>query len=279
MTTTGRAPRSAMPRPGALLQAAHIGPVVAVTAITALLAVADDLAARPAILVVAAVCTGQLTIGWANDLIDADRDRRAGRTDKPLASGQVSERSAVLSLAVAGVACIALSAAVGWRSGLVNVVLGAGSGHAYNAGLKATAWSWLPYALAFGTLPAVVSLAGESPEWPPLWTLAAAAALGVGSHFLNTLPDLADDEAAGVRGLPHRLGAGPARWTAAALMVGASVLAVLGPEDPPAGWMWVALAAVVGLGAVTLAGRGKAPFYAAIAIALVDVSLLVAGSR
>ena len=38
----------------------------------------------------------------------------------------------------------------------------------------------------------------------------AGALLGVGAHLVNALPDLADDEATGVRGLPHRLGP---RWT------------------------------------------------------------------
>ena len=40
------------------------------------------------------------------------------------------------------------------------------SGWAYNLGLKSTAWSWAPYAVAFGALPAVVSLA-DDPRLPP----------------------------------------------------------------------------------------------------------------
>ena len=36
--------------------------------------------------------------------------------------------------------------------------------------------------------------------------MGAAAALGSAAHFVNVLPDLADDAATGVHGLPHRLG-------------------------------------------------------------------------
>ena len=38
----------------------------------------------------AAVLAGQLTIGWGNDLVDAERDRQVGRADKPLAHGELS---------------------------------------------------------------------------------------------------------------------------------------------------------------------------------------------
>jgi 4-hydroxybenzoate polyprenyltransferase len=38
------------------------------------------------------------------------------------------------------------------------------------------------------------------------WVAAGSAAPGVAAHFLNRLPDLADDESTGIRGLPHRIG-------------------------------------------------------------------------
>lgn len=259
-----------------LLRAAHLGPSVAVTLVVALLAVATDLEPGSAVLVVAAVFSGQLTIGWGNDLVDAARDRAVGRSDKPLAVGELDRRFVLRCLAVAAVACVVLSLLAGWRSGLVHLLVGVASGHAYNLGVKATAWSWLPYASAFGTLPAVVTLAGATPAWPPAWMAATAAALGVGAHFLNALPDLADDARTGVRGLPHRLGATWSRVLATVLLVGGSLAAVLGPAGAPATWTLAALGVVVVLGVVALVGRGKAPFRAAMLIALVDVALLVA---
>jgi 4-hydroxybenzoate polyprenyltransferase len=263
-------------RPGvlAVLGAAHIGPTLAVTAIAALLAASQELGLRTGTLVTLAVLAGQLTIGWGNDLVDAARDREVGRRDKPLADGRVSPALVRRCLVLAGAACVGLSLAAGWRSGLVHLLCLVGGGHAYNLGLKATAWSWAPYAVAFGSLPAVVTLAGSTPAAPPAWAVAVAGMLGVGAHFLNALPDFADDAVTGVKGLPHRLGATASRAGATTLLVAASVVAVLGPPGTPTVASWAALGLVVALATVALVGRGKAPFGAAVAIALVDVVLL-----
>ncbi len=273
MTTSAEVPP--VPRSGlALLRAAHIGPTIAVTSVVALLAVGQDLPLARGVIVTAAVLAGQLTIGWGNDLVDAGRDRQAGRLDKPLANGELSVSVVRASLAVAAVACVVLSFLVGWRSAVVHLGLGVGCGHLYNLVLKSTPWSWLPYAVAFGTLPAVVTLADVPHHWPPLWMMASAAALGVAAHFLNALPDFATDAATGVRGLPHVLGATASRAVATVLLVVASVVAALGPAGAPTTWAWTALAVVAALAFVTATGHGKAPFAAAVAIALVDVLLL-----
>ena len=262
-----------------LLRAAHIGPAVAVTCVVALLALSRDVPATQAVLLCGAVITGQLTVGWGNDLLDEDRDRRVGRTDKPLANGDLARRLVVRCLWGAAAATVVLSLLVGWRSGLVHLVLGVAAAHLYNLHLKTTAWSWLPYAVAFGSLPAGVTLAGDPARLPPLWMPLVAAALGVAAHFLNALPDLAADAATGVRGLPHRLGATASSVIATALLVAGSAVAVLGPAGAPGGWAWPVLLVVVGLAAAALVGRGKLPFYAAIAIALLDVSLLTVVAR
>ncbi|GAA4894484.1 UbiA family prenyltransferase [Actinomycetospora straminea] len=272
----GTPPVVTRPSAGGLLAAAHPGPAVAVATVAALLAVDAGLPAGTAVVVTGAVLTGHLTLGWANDLLDLPRDRAVGRADKPLTTGRTSTRAVATALAVAALACVVLSVALGWRSGLVHLVLGIGSGQAYNLGLKRTALSWLPYAVTFGTLPAVVGLAADVPAWPPWWLVAAGAALGVGAHVVNALPDLADDLRTGVRGLPHRVGEPVARPLAAALLVAASLLAAFGPAGVPAAWVWPVLLVVVALAAVALAGRGRTPFRAALAIALLDVVLLVA---
>ena len=265
--------------PAALLTAAHIGPGLAVTTVVGVLAATHDLAAATAVAVTAGVFAGQLTIGWGNDLLDAGRDRLVGRTDKPVATGELSPRVVATCLAVAGAACVALSLAAGWRSGLVHLLLGVAAGHAYNLGVKATVFSWLPYAVAFGSLPAVVTLAGPAPDAPPWWMVSAAAGLGIAAHLLNTLPDFADDAATGVQGLPHRLGAGRTRVLATFLLVAASAVAVIGAPGRPSAWAWTAFGLVLALAALALTGRGKAPFHAAIGIALLDVALLALVAR
>ncbi|MET9684947.1 UbiA family prenyltransferase [Streptomyces coeruleorubidus] len=266
--------RPGPPRALALLAAAHGGPALAVTAVTGLLALRGGLHPLDAVAVTAAVFTGQLTIGWGNDLLDLARDRAVGRTDKPLAVGSLPVGWVARALVVAALASLVLSALAGWRSALVNVVLATGAGHAYNFGLKATPWSWVPYTCGFGMLPSVVTLAASPSHWAPWWMTAAGAALGVGAHLLNVLPDLADDEATGVRGLPHRIGERPSRALAAALLTAASVLAVTGPAGPPPAWAWTVLALDTVLAVLTWFGRGRAPFRAAVTIALLDVVLL-----
>ncbi len=274
---------------GGLVRSCHPGPTVAVTALTALLAAAGraqlgsmvppERAADPAPslvvggLLVAAVLAGQLSIGWSNDLIDADRDRKAARPDKPLARDQVSASVVRIAALAALAAAVALSASLGWRAAGVHLVLVVGSGWAYNLGLKASVWSWVPYAVAFGSLPAVVQLVGSGRwSWPPLWMMTVGALLGVGAHLLNVLPDLADDERAGIRGLAHRLGEGWTRVLGPLLLLWGSVVLVLAPSGPVPGWAWVILAVCVLLAVVAWTTRGRTPFVAAIGIALVDVA-------
>lgn len=52
--------------------------------------------------------------------------------------------------------CVIASLLCGLGAGLLHLLSGVGAALAYNAKLKSTALSWLPYALAFGSLPAVV---------------------------------------------------------------------------------------------------------------------------
>lgn len=255
----------------AVLAAAHLGPTLAVTVLAGLLGVAQGLEGGTLALVVSAVLAGQLSVGWSNDLVDAARDARSGRSDKPLATGAASVAVVRTACAVAVVACVVLSLACGLAAGLVHLGCVAAA-WAYNLGLKATPWSWLPYAVAFGGLPVFVALAGSAV--PPWWWPVGGALLGVGAHLLNVLPDLDDDAATGVRGLPHRLGPRLIAPVAAVVLVAASVVALVGSAPPP-GWSWAVAVLVLGLAALVVAGRGRAPFAAAVAIALVDAALLV----
>src|SRR4051794_27946480 len=163
--------RAAVRTTALLVRASHPGPALAVTTVVLLLALSGGLPPPRTVAVVLAVFTGQLTIGWSNDLLDARRDRATGRRDKPVATGDLAASAVVTALVVAGGCCVVLSLLVGWRSALVHLGLGVASGHLYNLVLKRSVWSWLPYAVAFGTLPAVVTLADVPPRWPPAWML------------------------------------------------------------------------------------------------------------
>lgn len=275
MRTAGAASAARTGGPGpALLAAAHPGPAFAVTLLAGLLAVSAGMPAARTALVVAAVLAGQLSIGWSNDLIDLARDRAVGRMDKPLATGRLPVALARRACAVAVVLAVLLSLACGVLAGAVHLLCVA-AGWGYNLGLKSTAWSWAPYAVAFGALPVFVVLAHPGPLAPEPWMALAGALLGVGAHLVNVLPDLADDAATGVRGLPHRLGA---RWAAAVgvgVLVLASVVIAVAAQGLPAPVLLAALGLVAVLAVVALTTQGRTPFRAAIGVALVDVLLLV----
>lgn len=261
-----------------LVAASHPAPTVAVTVLAALLAVAADVGAVRGALVVVVVLLGQLSIGWSNDWLDAARDTAVARADKPVATGEVPATLVAGAARVSLLGSVLMSLALGPRTALAHAVL-VGCGWAYNLGLKSTAWSWAPYALAFGLLPAVVTLSRADARPPAAFAVAAGALLGVGAHLANALPDLDDDAATGVRGLPHRLGRRGTGVLAPAVLLGASVVVVLGPPGPPPRVAIGGLALAVGLVVVATAaaqrGHGRAPFTAAMLVALLDVALFV----
>lgn len=229
-----------------------------------------------------AVLSGQLTVGWSNDYLDRDRDRQARRRDKPIVAGEISGGVVLRSATIALIFCVPLSFASGLAAGAIHLSAVAAA-MAYNVGLKSTLASAVPYAYAFGALPAFVTFGLPGSPAPPAWAVTAGALMGVGAHFGNTLPDRAADEVAGVRGLPQRLPAnlgvviGVAFLSAAALVV-----ALAPPGKPSATSMWFAVAALVNSAAVVgavLVGRQRLAWSLTIAVAGLTVSgFIVSGS-
>jgi 4-hydroxybenzoate polyprenyltransferase len=232
------------------------------------------------VLLCAAVLAGQASIGWSNDWLDADRDRAVSRADKPVVRGLVTPARLRVSAVVAVVLAVVLSLALGLVPGLLLLVLVA-SGWAYNAGLKRTVFSAVPYVTGFGALPAGVVAAAPGTPLAPWWLVAAGGALGAAAHFANVAPDIEDDLRTGVRGLPHRLGARTSAVAGALLLGGASVLLVTGPDGPPsvAGWLVLAVA-VPAVVVAALAGSPRfrrAAFPAILLLTVADVVLLLVG--
>jgi 4-hydroxybenzoate polyprenyltransferase len=148
----------------------------------------------------------QFSISAFNDYFDREVD--AGRPDKPVAQGIIGPREAVLVGLLCALVAVMLALPLGfWVTALT--VVGLGGGLLYDAGLKYTALSWLPFAIAFPTLP-LWAWAGASPDgrFPPqlAWVVPVGAVLVLGIHLADTIPDLSADRGRGVRGLAHRLG-------------------------------------------------------------------------
>jgi 4-hydroxybenzoate polyprenyltransferase len=268
------------PLPRALVRATHPGPAAAVTVVATLLAVAAGVPAGRAALVCAAVLAGQASIGWSNDWLDAERDRAVARADKPVVQGAVGPALLRRLALGSAAAAVVLSLLLGVVPGLLLLALVA-SGWAYNAGLKRTWASWLGYVTGFGALPAGVVAAAPGTPVAPWWLVGAGAALGAAAHLANVAPDLEDDLATGVRGLPHRLGAGRSAVVGALLLGAASLLLVAGPPGPPTVAAWVGLAlALPAVVVAALAGSARfrrAAFPAVLLLTVLDVVLLLAG--
>lgn len=230
-------------------------------------------------LLVVTLLVGQLSVGWSNDAFDARVDRAAGRSEKPTVEGLVEARD-LWWAAAAALACAAVLSWIvaGWVGGSFHVFALA-MAWLYNTALSRTVWSWVPYALAFGAMPAFLAF-GLDGTAPTAWSVAVFAIVGVSGHLANALPDVASDAAAGLDGLAVRLGrrAGLVLcWTL--LGVGTAILvAVTVRERPVVGWT-VALAFPVALAAGSLARRDSAVFHALLAVVGVDVvALVLAGS-
>jgi heme o synthase len=273
-----------MSRALALLKSSHPEPGGAVTVALTLLAIGAGHRGWSILGVFLAVGATQLAVGWVNDWLDAERDRRAGRRDKPVAAGEISGRTVGIAGLIAALAVPLLALPFGLAATAL-LSLATVFALLYDWPLKSTVFSIVPYLVAFGLLPAFVVVALPGHPAPPAWLIAAGALLGGGAHFANVLPDLADDAATGVRGLPHRLGATGSAMAAALLLLGATLTLVFGPAGPPswAGWAAVAAAVVVlPLGWYAgrrASGRRVAMFRAVIVVALIDVLLLIFSGR
>ena len=187
-----------------LLRASHFGPNLLVTFISLFFAQLYWWEG-PAFIIAIAVFCGQLVVGWSNDVIDYQDDLLHNRQKKPLVSGQISLRLLLNCLRVMTPLAIVLNllGPLGFVGGSLSV-LAIGLAVAYNFYFKFTVFSWLPYAIAFGSLPSCMALSkGQAPE---LWMWLGGALLGSAAHFLNVIKDMDQDQASGIKGLPQRLG-------------------------------------------------------------------------
>ncbi len=198
-------------RPGltrSLILASHPLPTAAMTVGLTVAAALTGRSAVELLLVAGAVLTGQLSVGWLNDVMDRRRDAQVGRQDKPVALGWVAPDTVTFAIACAVLLVVPLSVANGTVAGIAHL-LAVASAWLYDLGVKRTVLSWLPYAVSFGLLPAFLSyggLGGGMHGGPPTVTMTVLAALlGIGIHFLNVLPDLVEDKQTGVRHLPLRI--------------------------------------------------------------------------
>ena len=180
----------------------------------------------PAYVIAFTVFTGQLVVGWSNDLYDFADDQKHQRLNKPLVSGVVTEKylRSWLIFMVPFSFLVNLLGPLGFKGGLL-YWLGIGCGVAYNFYFKFTFLSPLPFAVAFAILPSCIAISKD--VTPPLWMWLGGALLGCAAHFVNVLKDLDQDRASEINGLPQIVGKKASITIAAVLSVIALVVLVI----------------------------------------------------
>ncbi len=202
-----------------LLKASHFGPTLLVIAISFGFATYYWWEG-PAFVIAFGVFTGQLVVGWSNDLYDYQDDLRHDRQNKPLVAQSISQKTLQrwLRFMVPFSFIANLFGPLGIRGGLV-YMLGIACGVAYNFYFKFSPLSPLPYAIAFAALPSSIAISKEIT--PPTWMWLGGALFGMAAHFINVIKDMKEDQVSQIRGLPQILG------TKKSILV-ASVLIALG---------------------------------------------------
>ncbi|HEY6377683.1 MAG TPA: UbiA family prenyltransferase [Candidatus Dormibacteraeota bacterium] len=260
-------------RTAAAMALVHPGPSLLVTAVTVAAGglahgglPSADLIARLVLIMLPA----QFAIGAVNDLADLEPDR-ATRPCKPLVTGMVSRRAALVVAAV----CVAFSLAAAAWSGLgvlLVVIAGLGAGLSYDLGLKRSPLAVLCWWAGLAALPLAAYTVAGAWEASLLWEVPLAGLLSVSLLCANALPDLDADRTARAGSLPVRLGESGTRrlGIAAALATSVVCLALIKPLGQSAAAMLVAtgLFSVASLAAFGMAVRRPFPVVATAAALL-----------
>ncbi len=178
---------------------------------------------RAALLGLAMFCL-QASIGALNDLVDLERDRQS-KPGKPLPRGMLSRGTARAIAGIGLLAGLGLSLVAGLVV-LLAAVIGVVVGYAYDLRIKASPWSWLPFALGLPLLP-IYAWLGATGELPGAFLLLVplAVAGGAALALANELADDERDRAGGVRTAAGALGAHHAWRLGASLQVLVAVVA------------------------------------------------------
>ena len=250
-----------------LLKASHLGPTLAVTLVSFLLATALWWEG-PAYFISFGVFLGQLLVGWTNDLNDYQDDLKHNRIGKPLVSGELTKTSLLRAVKITTPIAVVVNlfGPLGIKGGLL-YLFGVGMGVAYNFYFKSTVLSPLPYALAFAAFVSSIVIATD--QNVPIWLVLAGALFGVAAHFANVLKDLDQDLTSGIKGLPQRLGKKKTRVICGALLIALTL--TLNSANPNQVLLIVGLIGA----ALTTLSSSKWIFKVLMITAIVDVNLLL----
>lgn len=195
------------------LRASHFGPTLLVTTISLILSIYCGFGWK-SILVALSIFTGQLIVGWTNDLYDFEDDLKHNRLNKPLVKGQITKKQLTKLIIVIFPIAVFLSifGPLGHTGGSI-AILGILVALSYNFYFKFNLLSPLPYVICFGALPLAVFVGAEKAI--NIYGILTGALFGFGAHFLNVLKDLDEDRSSGIKGLPQLIGSKKSKVLAA----------------------------------------------------------------
>jgi len=188
------------------------------------------------VLVITAHVAMQVSIAMLNDYCDRRADAQS-KPEKPIPRGLILPREALMAgllmIAIMLVLLIPLPL-LALGISLCYLVLG----QAYNLGLKSTPLSGIVFALAMPLIP-LYAFAGVG-HIPSiiLWLVPAGFLLGIALNLANSLPDLEEDQAQGIRTLAVVLGvrrsftACHVLIIACAVMIGVLSITSIVPANP-----------------------------------------------
>lgn len=146
----------------------------------------------------------QVAIAFHNNWCDRDLDA----VTKPwrlIPRGALAPRTAHRIAWLLFAAGVAVSLPLG-PFAVIAIMLGTACGFGYDAGLKRTVWSFVPYTVALPTLPVAAFIAAGRTDALLAVAYLVGAPLVIAIHLADALPDVARDRAFGLTTLAVRLG-------------------------------------------------------------------------
>src|SRR6266516_2938853 len=156
------------------------------------------------VMVINAHTAMQISIAMINDYCDRDLDA-VSKPEKPIPRGLVSPHEALIAGLLMIVFMVLLLLPLNPLALIISLVY-LTLGQAYNLGLKSTPLSGIVFALAMPLIP-LYAFAGVG-RTPPIifWLVPAGFLLGIALNLANSLPDLEEDKAQGIKTLAVVLG-------------------------------------------------------------------------
>lgn len=169
------------------------------------------------VLLTLAMAAAQASNGVFNEVFDRELDQ-INKPWRAIPAGYIQPLVAFLVAAVLFCLGLLFALAISPETSLL-LLGGTGVGVIYSLRLKRTWLSWLPYAIAYPSLPVWVLIALEKFNNSVLWIYLIAAPYAIGIHLINQMRDFDEDRTAGIRGLAQHLGKMRAVWIAFLLLV------------------------------------------------------------